>query len=67
MLRSQSLEEQPVGESVRAREAPLSATDWCDSADDWGTEEDDGWGGGGGEKTERKEAAAPGGEGGWKN
>lgn len=71
VLRSQSLEEQPVGELVPAREAPLSATDWCDSADDWGTEEGDGWGagggGGGGEEAERKEAAAHGGKGGWKS
>ncbi|KAG7235915.1 hypothetical protein INR49_001895 [Caranx melampygus] len=29
------------------QEAPLAATDWCDTADDWGMEEEDGgWGGG---------------------
>lgn len=43
-----------------AQEAPLSATDWCEAADDWGMEEDEGWGGGlkKGSKVQ-KEAAAP--------
>lgn len=47
---------------VPAREAPLSATDWCDTADDWGMEEeeDDGWGGGVKKDSQvQEEAAAP--------
>ncbi|XP_061630942.1 programmed cell death protein 2-like isoform X1 [Phyllopteryx taeniolatus] len=36
-LRSQSLE----AEGGAAKEAPLSASDWCDSADDWGAMEED--------------------------
>lgn len=46
---------------VPAREAPLSATDWCDTADDWGMEEDeDGWGGGMKKDSQaQEEAAAP--------
>ncbi len=52
MLRSQGLEAevaaaQAPSRPVPAQDAPLSATDWCDAADDWGVEEDDdGWGGG---------------------
>lgn len=44
-----------------AQEAPLSATDWCDTADDWGMEEgDDGWGGGVKQDGQvKEEAAAP--------
>ncbi|XP_035012821.2 programmed cell death protein 2-like isoform X1 [Hippoglossus stenolepis] len=49
VLRSQSLETQvqqrAPGRPAPAQEAPLSATDWCDTADDWGLEEE-GWGGG---------------------
>lgn len=51
-LRSQRLEAEaaaaapPSGPAPR-QDAPPPATDWCDSADDWGMEEgDDGWGGG---------------------
>lgn len=48
---------------VPTREAPLSATDWCDTADDWGMEEDeeeeDGWGGGMKDSQVQEEAAAP--------
>ena len=49
VLRSQSLETQvqqrAPSRPAPAQEAPLSATDWCDTADDWGLEEE-GWGGG---------------------
>ncbi|XP_029992453.1 programmed cell death protein 2-like [Sphaeramia orbicularis] len=50
VLRSQCLETevaQTPSQPVPAQEAPLSATDWCDTADDWGMEEEqeDGWGG----------------------
>lgn len=53
VLRSQCLEAaaQTRGRPLPAQDAPLSATDWCDTADDWGTEKEkevDGWGGGGG-------------------
>ncbi|KAL6106182.1 pdcd2l [Pungitius sinensis] len=55
VLRSQSLEEAPSRPDP-AQEAPRPATDWCDSADDWGVEEEeDGWGAGAGVE----EAAAP--------
>nr|XP_043873614.1 programmed cell death protein 2-like [Solea senegalensis] len=59
-IRSQSLEaEREPSRSVPAQEAPLSATDWCDSADDWGVEEEgDGWGGGGGVKEEAEAGGA---------
>nr|XP_046249854.1 programmed cell death protein 2-like [Scatophagus argus] len=41
VLRSQCLEvEATPCRPDPAREAPLSATDWCDAADDWGVEED---------------------------
>ncbi|XP_041794822.1 programmed cell death protein 2-like isoform X2 [Chelmon rostratus] len=41
-----------------AQEAPLAATAWCDTADDWGMEEGgDGWGGG--VEEAREEVAAP--------
>ncbi|XP_070686319.1 programmed cell death protein 2-like isoform X2 [Pempheris klunzingeri] len=49
LLRSQSLEEAARTPSrPPAQEAPLSATDWCDTADDWGMEgeEEEQWGGG---------------------
>ncbi|KAM9854200.1 programmed cell death protein 2-like [Aulostomus maculatus] len=39
-LRSQGLE--AAGRPAPVQEAPLAATDWCESADDWGPEED-GW------------------------
>ncbi|KAK2842831.1 hypothetical protein Q5P01_013031 [Channa striata] len=49
VLRSQCPEtEAPTaGKCAPAQGAPLSATDWCDTADDWGVEDgDDEWGGG---------------------
>ncbi|XP_029289517.1 programmed cell death protein 2-like isoform X1 [Cottoperca gobio] len=50
VLRSQCLEEaETSSRPAPAQEAPLSASDWCDTADDWGVEEEeegDGWGGG---------------------
>ncbi|XP_068169588.1 programmed cell death protein 2-like isoform X2 [Antennarius striatus] len=47
VFRSQCLETAvTTSRPTPAQEAPLSATDWCDSADDWGTgEEEDGWSG----------------------
>ncbi|XP_040018329.1 programmed cell death protein 2-like isoform X1 [Gasterosteus aculeatus] len=56
VLRSQSLEQAPSRPDP-AQGAPRPATDWCDSADDWGVEEeeDDGLGPDGGVE----EAAAP--------
>ncbi|XP_070828588.1 programmed cell death protein 2-like isoform X2 [Chaetodon trifascialis] len=62
VLRSQCLEaEVAAAQTARrpapAQEAPLAATDWCDTADDWGVEDsDDGWGGA---KEVQEEAAAP--------
>ncbi|XP_070764137.1 programmed cell death protein 2-like [Enoplosus armatus] len=63
VLRSQCLEAvaaaQIPSRPVPAQEAPLSATDWCDTADDWGMEEgDDGWGGVKDSQVQEK-AAAP--------
>ncbi|XP_041650740.1 programmed cell death protein 2-like isoform X2 [Cheilinus undulatus] len=49
VVRSQCLEEETArtpSRSVPVQEAPLAATDWCDSADDWGMEGEEGWGGG---------------------
>lgn len=50
VLRSQCLEAAAAAHTpsrpIPAQEAPLSTTDWCDTADDWGMEDDDGWGGG---------------------
>ncbi|KAM9375841.1 programmed cell death protein 2-like [Pholidichthys leucotaenia] len=63
-LRSQSLEAEAEAPGRRSgpQEPPARVTDWCDSADDWGTEEeDDGWGSGG--VTQEEETAAPGGGG----
>lgn len=51
VLRSQCLETEVTAAQTSSRPAPaqeasLSATDWCEAADDWGMEEgDDGWGG----------------------
>ncbi|XP_060933344.1 programmed cell death protein 2-like [Limanda limanda] len=63
VLRSQGLEDQgPQGGTSRpdpAKEAPRPATDWCDTADDWGLEEEEGWGGGVKKEQEEEEAAAP--------
>ncbi|XP_062276460.1 programmed cell death protein 2-like isoform X2 [Scomber scombrus] len=66
VLRSQCLEvEETSSRPDPAQEAPRSATDWCEAADDWGMEEeeDDGWGGGGGgvkkESKVEEEKAAP--------
>lgn len=69
VLRSQCLEAEVAAAAARtpsrpppAQEAPLAATDWCDTADDWGMEEEDGWGGEGGVKKDsqvQEEAAAP--------
>ncbi|XP_071316693.1 programmed cell death protein 2-like isoform X2 [Trachinotus anak] len=64
VLRSQCLEtEVAAAPSPPAppQEAPLSATDWCDTADDWGMEEegDDGWGGVKKDTKAQEEAAAP--------
>ncbi|XP_035497507.2 programmed cell death protein 2-like isoform X2 [Scophthalmus maximus] len=68
VLRSQGLETQvgaaPPHRPAPAQEAPLSATDWCDTADDWGVEEeeeeeeDEGWAGGGGVKKDQVEEEA---------
>ncbi|XP_068459961.1 programmed cell death protein 2-like [Clinocottus analis] len=65
VLRSQCLEEEEEeeekgrtsGRPPPAQEAPLSATEWCDTADDWGMEEEEeeGWGGRG----VKEEEAAP--------
>ncbi|XP_069018289.1 programmed cell death protein 2-like [Embiotoca jacksoni] len=58
VLRSQCLEAEAPGQTPgRPRPAPgqqpaLSATDWCDTADDWGAEGEGGDGGGGGGVTE---------------
>ncbi|XP_062245150.1 programmed cell death protein 2-like isoform X1 [Platichthys flesus] len=50
VLRSQCLENQgpqrAPSRPAPAQEAPLAATDWCDTADDWGLEEEEGCGGG---------------------
>ncbi|XP_029378985.1 programmed cell death protein 2-like [Echeneis naucrates] len=51
LLRSQCLESGAAAAGTPGRpapppEAPLSATDWCDAADDWGMEGQEGWGGG---------------------
>ncbi|XP_049430139.1 programmed cell death protein 2-like isoform X1 [Epinephelus fuscoguttatus] len=63
VLRSQCLEEAAAASRpVPAQEAPPSATDWCDTADDWGMEEEeeDGWGGGVKKISQvQEEAAAP--------
>ncbi|GLD61679.1 programmed cell death protein 2-like protein [Lates japonicus] len=65
VLRSQCLETeaQTPGRPAPAQEATLEATDWCDTADDWGMEEEEGDGWGGGVKKEEKQvqekAAAP--------
>lgn len=67
VLRSQCLEAevaaaQTPSRSVPAQAPPLSATDWCDTADDWGMDEggDDGWGGGVKEDSQvQEEAPAP--------
>ncbi|XP_023259779.1 programmed cell death protein 2-like isoform X2 [Seriola lalandi dorsalis] len=69
VLRSQCLETEVAAAQTPSRpappqEAPLSATDWCDTADDWGMEEEeeggDGWGGGVKKDTQvNEEAAAP--------
>ncbi|XP_037622323.1 programmed cell death protein 2-like isoform X2 [Sebastes umbrosus] len=63
VIRSQCLEEaQTPSRPAPPQEAPLSATDWCDTADDWGMEEEeDGWGGGVKKKDsqDQEEAAAP--------
>lgn len=65
VLRSQGLEAEArtVSRPEPPQEAPLSATDWCDGADDWGVEED-GWGGGGEEAEGEVPEEAPGGGGG---
>lgn len=50
VLRSQCSEAEAAARTpsrpVPVQDALLSATVWCDAADDWGTEEEDGWGGG---------------------
>ncbi|KAM3870214.1 programmed cell death protein 2-like [Diretmus argenteus] len=54
VLRSQGLETEVTATTAAshptAKQVPLSTTDWCDGADDWGVEDadDDGGGGGGG-------------------
>uniref|UniRef100_A0A3Q1ATI1 Programmed cell death protein 2 C-terminal domain-containing protein n=2 Tax=Amphiprion ocellaris TaxID=80972 RepID=A0A3Q1ATI1_AMPOC len=66
VLRSQALEKevaavQTPSRPAVAQEAALSATDWCDTADDWGLEGeegDDGWGGGGQKDIQVQEEAA---------
>ncbi|KAM9352291.1 programmed cell death protein 2-like isoform 2-T2 [Symphorus nematophorus] len=67
VLRSQCLEAEAAAAASRtpslpvpAQEAPLSTTDWCDSADDWGMEEEDGWAGGVRKDSQvQEQAAAP--------
>uniref|UniRef100_UPI0037E84DEA programmed cell death protein 2-like n=1 Tax=Semicossyphus pulcher TaxID=241346 RepID=UPI0037E84DEA len=63
VLRSQCLEveaAQTPSRPVPAQDAPLAATDWCDTADDWGMEEEDGWGGGVKEESKvQKETETP--------
>ncbi|XP_054475698.1 LOW QUALITY PROTEIN: programmed cell death protein 2-like [Anoplopoma fimbria] len=59
-LRSQSLEERTPSRPDPPQEAPLAATDWCDTADDWGVEEGGGGGGGGGGVKEEEEGGASG-------
>ncbi|TNN57474.1 Programmed cell death protein 2-like [Liparis tanakae] len=62
VLRSQSLEEREEERPPPAQEAPRSATEWCDTADDWGMEEEgeeEKGGGGGGGGVEKEAAAAP--------
>lgn len=52
VLRSQCLEAEatgaasPHGTPCPGQAAPLTATDWCAAADDWGDEEEGGWGDG---------------------
>ncbi|KAM7415268.1 hypothetical protein PAMA_019882 [Pampus argenteus] len=68
-LRSQCLEAQAAAAQTSSRpapaqEAPLSVTDWCEAADDWGMEAEeeqgDGWGGGVKEDSQvQEETAAP--------
>uniref|UniRef100_A0A3Q3JQC6 Programmed cell death protein 2 C-terminal domain-containing protein n=1 Tax=Monopterus albus TaxID=43700 RepID=A0A3Q3JQC6_MONAL len=58
VLRSQGLETEAAAALIAswpapAQESPLSATDWCDTADDWGTEEE----GGDGRRGAREAAA----------
>lgn len=64
VLRSQCLEAEVAaaartsGRSAPPQEASLSATDWCDAAEDWGMEEEeDGWGGGMKENSQDQEEA----------
>lgn len=45
VLRSQGLETEASGRPEPPQEAPLAATDWCDTADDWGMEEEEEEGG----------------------
>ncbi|XP_042338714.1 programmed cell death protein 2-like [Plectropomus leopardus] len=61
VLRSQCLEDAAgtPGGPEPPQEAPLSATDWCDSADDWGMEEEEGGGGVKEDRQVQEEAAAP--------
>ncbi|KAA8579007.1 hypothetical protein FQN60_007025, partial [Etheostoma spectabile] len=47
VLRSQGPEDRTRSRPSPAQEAPPAATEWWDTADDWGVEEEDGGGGGG--------------------
>ncbi|XP_034734842.1 programmed cell death protein 2-like [Etheostoma cragini] len=69
VLRSQCPEDRARSRPAPAQEAPPAATEWWDTADDWGVEkeeeeeEEDGWGGGRGGVEEdnqgQEETAAP--------
>lgn len=50
-----------TGPPAPAKVAPLAATDWCDTADDWGMEgeEEDGWGEGEKNSDAQEEETAP--------
>lgn len=58
VLRSQCSEAaRTPSRPVPGQGAPLSATDWCDAADDWGMEEEEEGGWGGGVKEVQEEAS----------
>ncbi|XP_047451693.1 programmed cell death protein 2-like [Mugil cephalus] len=65
VLRSQRLETEVAAAQTSTRhiptqDAPLLATDWCDTADDWGEDGDGGWEGGVKEEIQvQEEVAAP--------
>ncbi|XP_032367428.1 programmed cell death protein 2-like [Etheostoma spectabile] len=61
VLRSQGPEDRTRSRPSPAQEAPPAATEWWDTADDWGVEEEDGGGGGGVEEDNpgQEETAGP--------